>query len=34
MTSAESTLVGIVIGAVLTWLANVFTSHLQGRRER
>jgi len=33
MTSAESTLLGIVIGAALTWLSNALTNHSQWRRE-
>lgn len=33
MTSAESTLLGIIIGAALAWLGNVFSSRAQWRRE-
>lgn len=33
MTSAESTLLGIVIGAALAWLGNVLNSRSQWRRE-
>ncbi|MBR7832466.1 hypothetical protein KDL01_04310 [Actinospica durhamensis] len=33
MTSAESTLLGIVIGAALAWLGNVLSSRAQWRRE-
>jgi hypothetical protein len=33
MTSAESTLLGVVIGAALTWLLNVSNSRAQWLRE-
>jgi hypothetical protein len=34
MTSAESTLIGIVIGAALSWLGNMLSSRTQWQREK